>query len=134
MIGQNESMPEPISAVILVAQVGRMPSSFRVLFKSVYPHLPIEQVDEISSLMTRMAAGAARLVLIDADLPDGAAWRLGETLQLALPHSAVILAHTVQQGEQARAAGLAALLLEGMTGANLTQAMTLRWQARRFPT
>jgi CheY-like chemotaxis protein len=115
-------LPEQLSGMVVVAQPGRMLSSLRVLCKSLFPNVSIEQFEEISSVMQRLAGSQPLLVLIDADLPGEAGWQLGDAIrQSAAQHPVVILAHTAQHSERARAAGLDALPLEGLTAAKLSE-------------
>jgi DNA-binding NarL/FixJ family response regulator len=117
-------LPGQLSGMIVVAQPGRMLASLRVLCKSLFPNVSIEQFEETSNVMQRLAGSQALLVLIDADLPGEAGWRLGDAIrQSAAQHHAVILAHTAQHNERACAAGLDALALEGLTAAKLGEVM-----------
>ena len=110
--------------MIVVAQPGRMLASFRVLFKSLFPSIPVEQLEDAAVVMQRLTVEQPLLVLLDADLPADAGWRLGDAIRRCCPqHHAVILAHTYQQNDRARAAGIDALLLEGMTAETLAGAM-----------
>jgi DNA-binding NarL/FixJ family response regulator len=117
-------MPGQLSGMIIVAQPGRMLASFRVLVKSLFPTLSIEQTEDVSAVIPRLAGAQPQLVLIDADLPGDACWRLGEAIRKDHPrHHALILMHSARQCDRAGATGLDALLLEGMTAARLSAAM-----------
>jgi DNA-binding NarL/FixJ family response regulator len=113
-----------ISGVILIAPYGRMLASLRVLLKSLFPLIQIERTEDFPTAMQLLAVKPPWLVLIDADLPGGEGWRIGNEVKQKFPgHHLLILAHHACQKEQACIAGLNALLLEGLTAADLADAI-----------
>ncbi len=97
-----------------------MVASLRVLLRSYFPTLPIKQIEYEEDLAPRLATSAPLLVLIDANLPEQAAWRIGAEIRDGFPrHHPVILTHIACQVEQSREAGLDALPLEGLTANSL---------------
>ena len=116
-------MPGTLSGILILALPGRMLISLRVLLKSLFPLVPVEQVEEAPLAVQRMGMGRKLLVLVDADLPGEEGWRVGAEIQHNWPgQHAVMLVHDGHQCERARTAGLDALPLEGMTAATLADA------------
>ena len=117
-------MSESIFGVILFTCPGRMPSSLRVLLKSLFPQVQIEQTETISALMALLAAEQPWLVLVDAALPEEQAWLAVEKIKHPFErHRCVILAHSSIQQKQAQSAGAQAVLLDGFTADDLRTAM-----------
>jgi DNA-binding NarL/FixJ family response regulator len=113
-----------ITGVLLIAQPGRMRASLRVLLRSLYPFIQIDQTDDVSTVIILLAAERPLLVLIDADLPNNEGWRIGEEIRQRWPqHLSMLLAHHTYQTDRARIAGLDAIFVEGMTAASLSDAI-----------
>jgi DNA-binding NarL/FixJ family response regulator len=113
-----------LSGVLLIAQPGRMRASLRVLLRSLYPLIQIDQTDDVSSVKMLLAADRPLLVLIDADLPDDEGWRIGDEIkQMGSQHTSILLAHHSSQADRARMAGVDVIFLEGMTATSLSDAI-----------
>jgi hypothetical protein len=109
-------MSGTLSGIVIFAQPGRLLTSLRVLLRSDFPDIPIEQIEEPHNLAQALQCSPRLLVLIDANLPEDEAWRTGGEIRDCYPHHrVVILTHTLRQGEQSSTAGLDVLPLEGMT-------------------
>jgi DNA-binding NarL/FixJ family response regulator len=109
-------MSGTLSGIVIVAQPGRLLTSLRVLLRSDFPDIPIEQIEDPHTLDQALQCCPRLLVLIDANLPAEEAWRIGGEIRDRHPrHHVVILTHTLRQCDQSSAAGLDALPLEGMT-------------------
>jgi hypothetical protein len=115
-------MPEKIVGVILFAHAGRLPASLRVLLRSLFPGVHIEQSDCTSALLEKLTARQPCLVLMDADLlliNDFPFW--SSIFQKYPRHTYFLLTHHSQQNEQLQTAGLPTLSWDGMTAASLAE-------------
>lgn len=109
--------------MLIIASPGRMRSSFLVLLKSLFPHIQIEQTQDIPIATHLLETHPSLLVLIDVDLPEEQGWQTGLLVrQLYLQHHAMMLAHKTCQIDRANLAQLDVLLLDGITSAALTDA------------
>jgi DNA-binding NarL/FixJ family response regulator len=119
-------MSERIFGVILFARPGRMPAGLRVLLKSLFPLVQIEQTEALSTVRGLLAVEQPCLVLVDAALPEEQAWLLVEEIKHGFTrHHCVILAHSSIQQQQAQSAGAQAVLLDGFTADDLLTAVNL---------
>lgn len=117
-------MSERIFGVILFACPGRMPASLRVLLKSLFPLMQIKQTETLSVVKGLLAVEQSWLVLIDADLLENEGWNFLNGIMQEYPrHRFLFLAHHARQKDQVLLAGLPTLLLEGMTGESLAEAI-----------
>jgi hypothetical protein len=122
-------MPDLLSGILIAAPPGRMLSSLRVLLRSCFPQLPIEQLGDEPSALILPTFGQPRLVLIDADLPGEEGWRLGVEVRDCWPrHHALILAHDLRQTERAHATGLDVLPLDWLTADQLLAVVQHFWK------
>jgi DNA-binding NarL/FixJ family response regulator len=109
-------MSGTLSGILIVALPGRLLTSLRVLLRSDFPGIPIEQIEDAQNLSQALQCSPRLLVLIDANLPADEAWRTGGEIRDSYPrHRVVILTHNLRQGERSSAAGLDVIPLEGMT-------------------
>jgi DNA-binding NarL/FixJ family response regulator len=117
-------MSEDINGVILFAYPGRMPDSLRVLLRSLFPRVQIEQTDSFSALIDLLTAEQPWLVLVDAALPADQAWLAVEEIKICFTrHRCVVLAHSSNQFIQAQNAGAQSVMLDGFNADDLMQAV-----------
>jgi DNA-binding NarL/FixJ family response regulator len=113
-------MPANIAAIVILSSAGRLRDSLRVLLKSTRPLIPIEPAEGLEPARPRLAGAAPVLVLIDATLPEGAAWAALEEIRRLYPqHRCVILAQTAADQAQGRAAGVPVVGPESLTAMSL---------------
>ncbi|MCE1252204.1 MAG: hypothetical protein LWX83_01510 [Anaerolineae bacterium] len=113
------------SGVILFAQTGRLSAGLKVLLKSLFPLVQIEQIETVDGLYEILAGDISWLVLIDADFPSELAWIAAERIQQNHnAHYPILLVHQSRQVERAHAAGLQSILLDGMTAASLSETIS----------
>lgn len=110
---------------MIAAQPGRMLASLRVLLASLYLRIQIDQTESISALKQSLVRRQPSLVLVDADLLDQEGWQLGNEVEWGelQQHHLIVLAHSVNQVDQAHEADLETLLLQGMTAVELSDAL-----------
>ena len=111
-------MSKTVSQILLISESGRLRDSLRVLLKSCSPALPIEEAKTASQACQYLAEHPQALPLIDADL---LAVQLGQVLNQF--ETCLVLAHSLEQQEQAQSQGIRAILLEQFSAATLCAAM-----------
>jgi hypothetical protein len=114
------------SGILLIAPQGRLFSSLRVLLRSQYPLIDIEQTEDRKAVSGILAAGHPRLLMIDSSLLhcDDRSWV--EEIRLANQDRAmVVLTH---QPEDAPMDGCTNLPLEGLTSTALAGAIDIYLQ------
>jgi DNA-binding NarL/FixJ family response regulator len=120
-------MATNISRFLIVTNAGRLRDSLRVLLKSCFPQILIEEVETgTAALQLLMGTAQPFLILLDAALPEGQSWQLLE--QMGSGHSlsrCLVLSHSLEQQKQAQGAGAEGILLDGFTAESLLAAVTV---------
>jgi hypothetical protein len=117
-------MSERTLRVILFAHPGRLPTGLRVLLRSIFPNVQIEQTESFLTLLALLAMDQPWLVLIDVDLLANEDWDFWESIKKKYSwHQYLFLAHYTYQYDRILLVGLPALLWEGMTVSSLTTAI-----------
>lgn len=112
------------SGILLVASQGRLLSSLRVLLKSRYPQVDIEQTEDRACIQQMLSLGHPRLMMIDAALLHRTGWSwIKDIREGHLDQPMLILTHQPGDVDQARKDGCATLALEGMTCSTLVSAI-----------
>jgi DNA-binding response OmpR family regulator len=112
------------SGILLVASQGRLLSSLRVLLKSRYPLVDIEQTEDRALIQRILSVGRPRLMMIDAALLSQSGWSwIKEIREGYLEQPMLILTHQPSDVDRARSDGCAALALEGLTCSTLERAI-----------
>jgi DNA-binding NarL/FixJ family response regulator len=84
----------------------RLSDSLQVLLKSNNSLTVIELTDHLDTALQILADNPPTLVLMDAAMPDGAAWQALEYIQQHCPqHRCLVLAQTSSESEYARQMG-----------------------------
>lgn len=112
------------SGILLVASQGRLLSSLRVLLKSRYPLVDIEQTEDRACIQRMLSASHPRLMMIDAALLSRIGWSwVKEIKDGNLEQPMLILTHQPSDVDMARSDGCATLALEGLTCSMLEHAI-----------
>ncbi len=112
-------MAKSISSFLIVSEARRLCDSLRVLLKSCYPDLPIDEARTGAAALRRVAEDPHTLVLLDADLSGGQVWQvLGD-----MGGNCLVLAHSLEQQKRAGETGAKAILLDGFTAEGLYSAV-----------
>jgi DNA-binding NarL/FixJ family response regulator len=111
-------MSTNISQILIVSGVGRLRDSLRVLLKSCFPQIVIDEAETSTAALQLLADSPRALVLLDAALP-------GEQFRQALEwfDLCLVLAHSFAQQKQAQNVGANVVLLDRFTAASLCAAV-----------
>ena len=108
------------STILIIAPPGRLRDSIFVLLKSEKEFTLLGPADDAPAGLRMITAQNPSVVIVDANLPDGAAWDfLPKLKNLASPPHCLVLVHTTDQQQQAQTASADATLLTGFTTATL---------------
>jgi DNA-binding NarL/FixJ family response regulator len=116
-------MANPISA-LLVVKPGPLREALRTLMTSIPGVKVTGEVGDTSSALKMIGECQPDLVLVDAGLPDGEAWRTLKQMKEKWPHvRCVILTDHSCQYQEAKAAHADAVLQKGVPPTLLVQAI-----------
>jgi DNA-binding NarL/FixJ family response regulator len=103
-------------STLIIAPPGRFRDSLRVLLRAGKQISLIGQADEGTAGLKIIAEEKPRLVLLDADLPDEAAWGILDQLKKESENiRCLLLTHTPHQQAKAQQAGANAVLPDGFS-------------------
>jgi hypothetical protein len=112
------------AGILLITSSGRLQSSLKIIFRSLYPSIPIEQTGDFTSARVCMADHNPYLVIVDADLLEDFGWKYWYAMMQEFPmHEYFFLIHNIRQSDLARWMGAPSLVVDGMTGVNLANSL-----------
>ena len=110
---------EPALALI-AARPGRMRDSLQALLAAMPRIAAVDEVDDGSAALHRVAASRPALAVLDTNLSDGATWSVLKEIKSRWPQTqCVVLAQSASQREAAQAAGADGVLIKGFSTAEL---------------
>lgn len=117
-------MSDAFSGILLYASQGRLLSSLRVLLKSRYPQMEIEQSEDQGVIAQILSQGHPRLLILDSSLLAITGWGwVNEIKQAHHDQSVLILTHRPEENHLAQKDGCPTLALEGLTCSTLAGAV-----------
>ena len=111
---------ESDAVVLIVAQPCRLCDGLQAILRATPGIQEVYQACDGESALRMIGPHRPALILLDAGLPDGAAWELLRRLKAEHRHlKCVILVDSSRQQRQARDAGADAVLMKGLPAAML---------------
>ncbi len=117
------------ASALIIASPGRLRDSLRVMLSAKGEITRNQLADDGKAALLELAKNRPSLVLLDANLPGGEAWRVLDELKQRWPQTrCVVWAHTPTQVRRAASAGADGVLGARFSSSNLSvaikQAMT----------
>ncbi len=117
-------MSPPFQLALIISPPGRWREGLGVLIQAGGWTARVVYADEAQAGLARLPAFQPALVLLDAGLPGGEAWRALDRILQSCPQArCIVLARNHDQELQARHGGAEAVLQVGFSGAHLSSAI-----------